>query len=446
MKRQTKQWFLALGLLSALTGMLPSALTWGQDLELIGLAMHRETGRDIYLGAMRAERPLASPADIVTTAGAREMEFRIVARRTSIRSILGGILLQAEVANDVPPPPDIVDFANGIMSAVQGSLYTSDSFGVRDNGQGQTIATANGQELTRTSADGVFNYFLSGWVGERGASTAFRNSLLAMDIAVGLRADYGAYTPSAERIAAVRAWAGKAAEPEQPAVVASTEPAADPAPEPALPAPQQQNTTTAQTQPVVAEISPSPAPAANVTPHSPSPMPAAAVSAVAGTGTGTGAIQEELVATTPAIATANIKPEMRDDKRPAEALASEREPEHPDNIQGLSVIEYSQRLAAFNSMVFRMVNTRIRYPRAAIRRDIQGQLELDITLDSQGELLEVAVARSSGHSMLDKAALKAANTAFDNPLGDPLDHVALAEYGDGEQLIIPVPVNFVLTE
>jgi len=160
MKRQSKQWFLALGLFSVCMVSLAPALAAQDDLNLIGLAMHRETGRDIYLGALRARDQLGTPAEIVSASGERAMEFRIVARRTSIRSVLGGILLQAELASGTSPSSATVDFANAIMSSVQGSLYTGDSFTLLQAAGGDTVAMLDSLEMARTEAQGVFDYFL----------------------------------------------------------------------------------------------------------------------------------------------------------------------------------------------------------------------------------------------------------------------------------------------
>jgi TonB family protein len=74
-------------------------------------------------------------------------------------------------------------------------------------------------------------------------------------------------------------------------------------------------------------------------------------------------------------------------------------------------------------------------------------VELDVTLRSNGELLAVAVARSSGHKILDAAAVKAAEGAFSGGLPGSIDPVALAEFGgEADYLVVPVPVSFKLTE
>lgn len=435
MNRHLYQWFLTLGLFCAFAGT-PSAQGASDGLNLVGLAMHRETGRDIYLAALRADRPMVSPAAIVTTPGAREMEFRIVARRTSIRSILGGILLQAEVASGSPPPAAVVSFANDIMGSVSGSLYADDHFALLDTGDGATVASVNGVEMARSGEAGVFDYFLSGWVGEHGPTTAFRSSLVAEDLDVDLRASYKALEPEAARVTEVAAWVAPEPEPEPEPAPKAEPPAAEPEQQVASAEPAPEPEPAAASEPATARPVPEPAPM-------PKPEPAVAASAAAQSVDRTAPSPDS----TPRIAMAKTEPAVEEAPEPAAALAEETEPEEPSGAAALSVIEYSQRLAAFNSMVFRMVNTKIRYPRAAIRRSVEGQLELDVTVNPDGSLVDVSMGRSSGHDMLDDAALRAARSAFEDDFAEPLDEVAIAEYSiAGGQLVIPVPVNFVLTD
>jgi TonB family protein len=71
-----------------------------------------------------------------------------------------------------------------------------------------------------------------------------------------------------------------------------------------------------------------------------------------------------------------------------------------------------------------------------------------LSVDKDGNLLEVSIAVSSGHTSLDNSAVKAANKAFSKKPVQEIDQVARSEYSeeDGETLIIPIPVSFILTE
>jgi protein TonB len=65
---------------------------------------------------------------------------------------------------------------------------------------------------------------------------------------------------------------------------------------------------------------------------------------------------------------------------------------------------------------------RIRYPALARANNWQGTVLLELLLDGEGRLEGLAVRRSSGYAVLDRAAsaLLKAITPVDNPLGRPL--------------------------
>ena len=114
------------------------------------------------------------------------------------------------------------------------------------------------------------------------------------------------------------------------------------------------------------------------------------------------------------------------------------------DILSLDLTEYSHRLAGFNSELIKLVYSQIKYPNRAVRRDIQGALELDITVLADGSLVEVAIAESSGYSILDAAAVEAAQKALERSSLGEIDPVVVAEYSIGGNLVIPVPVSFIL--
>ncbi len=421
MKHTIVSWMLTLGISSGAALCATSANALEDGFKISGLAMHQETSRDIYLGAIQFNEMVPKPDDLVLAPGPKIMEYRVVARRTSVRSLLGGMLLQAELATGESPSANVMEFANAIMSNVKGSLYTGDSLEIFLTEDDATVARLNGTELSTVQDGTVADYFLMGWVGSNGPTTNFRTDILAQDVDMGLMAKYNDTEASDDRIAAVAAWFG-----DQSEMVAVTE------------------------APVES--------ASSLEPPKPNPGAMAATTAAASTATITAAEaapepEIDLAGSADILDVAGESAASEDNSEAEEPvqLASIGSPapiaEEPDPLADLSVVEYSQRLAVFNNMLFRKVNSKVRYPKSAIRRNLQGELELDLTLSESGDLIEVAVVSSSGHRMLDEAAQKAAERAFDELELDGVDPVAAAEYSDGaERLIIPVPVKFVLSD
>ena len=427
MKTLIKQLCLTAGLLSAWT--MP-ALAVSDDLRLVGLAVHQETGREIYLGAIHVDKLVPKPDDIQNFTGPKAMEYRVVARRTSIRSLLGGMLLQAELATGQPANEATASFIDSIMRQVKGSLYAGDSFDIMLTEADEAVASLNGQELAQSNDGTVFDYLLMSWLGEKGASADFRRTLTAPDVDVTLLSVYNANEPSAERIAAVAEWTGGSEEPEAAEQVAAAAPAVPAAAE----------ISAAQPEPIS-----TPEIGADET-----PVPAVATVAALSSTPSTPAadpVAQAIEQTAPAAAE-EAAPEAPAEEAEAVQLAAitpQNSPVEPDRSisDALSLTDYSQQLLEFNAMVLREVNSNIKYPRSAVRRELEGTLELDLRLSQSGELQEIVVARSSGHSSLDSAAIRAANAAFEDGFQVTINEVATTEYGtESGEVIVPVPVIF----
>tara|TARA_R110002110_G_scaffold362241_1_gene572021 strand:+ start:87944 stop:89326 length:1383 start_codon:yes stop_codon:yes gene_type:complete len=447
-------------LCAALAACAAIASARDADLYLAGVGLHQETGRDIYLGGILLDSLTMRPDDLVSAPGPKVMEYRVVARRTSIRSLLGSMLLQGEVANGQPPGATTRAFANAILSTVQGSLYAGDALQIRLNANDTTTASLNGHEIARADGREASNYLLAGWVDESGPNTAFRSSLLADRPAADLASRWDETLPDDKRIAEVSAWSDSQ--------VAATETTAEARPR-----------TTSTTQEFAVDETAFSAPDATNTVSSSPQEQAAASSVVTATDpdTGTGLTADMLVPVSAASVAIRTTPENRDlleVPQPTEqSLESPRDsheqipnpldqgtqvatllatpdilaPQLPQGVAELSVELYSQRLYAFNSNLLRKIYSQINYPARAVRRSIQGSLELDLLLGRDGSFIDVSVVRSSGHSLLDKAALAAARKALASGVQSALDPVAIAEYSNTQdQLVVPVPVSFVLTE
>ncbi|NND67439.1 MAG: TonB family protein [Halioglobus sp.] len=432
-----------------------------QDWNLVGLGKHQETGRDIYLGGIYLKTGSARPSDLSALTGPWKMEYRIVARRTSIRSLLGSMLLQSEVATGRAPGPATTEFADGILSAIKSSLYAGDAFDIELEGN-VTYALLNGQILARSSNPGVASYFLAGWISEQGPAGAFREALLAPEIDPELLAQHNALKYSEQRSAEIAGSFGVPATNEpaliDPASTAGGLPAqsledaaavtplvveATPAPGAPFAANQDTPPTAATIGPLAADLAPATTealpPATDATTADRGPLAAPLVDT---------ALLAEIPQTTLAgpgvIGTARLPAEMvLQPVQPFSQGAGESPaPTAADEVMALGVQEYSQRLATFQSNMVARVYSKIRYPKRAVRRSLQGRLEIDVVLSGAGELRNVEVASSSGHAILDNAAVDAAEDAFRSGVDD-VDPVARAEFGVGpDELIVPVPVQF----
>ena len=418
------------------------------DFHLVGLAQHQQTGRNIYLGAIYFDQHGPKPADMVAASGPKLMEYRVIARRTSIRSLLGGMLLQSEVATGAAPDAATTEFANAILSTVKGSLYAGDSFEILLSEDDETFAYLNGHELARVDEGNVSDYLLMGWVGERGPSTVFRESMLGDEIDASLLSDLETVSFSTQRAAEIAGWIDAPQPGEQADTVAATTTSAEPVGS-LLPGPEPEP-----------EQEPEPEP-------EPEPEQLAEIAVLSQRVTG-----KAVYATPQMESTATLEPalelpatsqppidQLQDPALPgqdqeniqvaaltptADLLQSTGE----NSIQALDITEYSERLTEFHGQLVAMVYRKIRYPKRAVRRGLEGRLELDVTLLEDGKLVAINVVQPSGHSILDNAAIKAAEKALAAGQLQDIDPVAVAEFssGQGGNIVVPVPVNFMLQD
>lgn len=93
-------------------------------------------------------------------------------------------------------------------------------------------------------------------------------------------------------------------------------------------------------------------------------------------------------------------------------------------------------LASYGRALSEAIGRHQRYPRIAQLRHWQGTTLLDLAIDAEGRLLEVRVARSSGHDVLDQSAIEMARAA--TPLPRPSGPLASLD------LKLNVPVVFKL--
>ena len=414
------------------------------DFHLVGLAQHQQTGRNIYLGAIYFNQHVPKPADMVGASGPRLMEYRVIARRTSIRSLLGSMLLQSEVATGTAPDAATTEFANAILSKVEGSLYAGDSFEISLSEDDETLAHLNGHELARVSEGSVSDYLLMGWVGERGPSTLFRESMLAQAIDASLLAELEASSFSTQRAAEIAGWISAPQPGEQADTVAATTTGVEPAAS-TLPEPEPEPELAQESEPErLAEI-------------------AVLSQRVSGTAVYAAAPMESTATPEPALQLPEAS-EPPIEQLPDPVLAGQDQesiqvaalaptadllqPAGGNSIQALDITEYSERLSEFHGQLVAMVYREIRYPKRAVRRGLQGRLELDVTLLGDGKLVAIKVVQPSGHSILDNAAIKAANNALAAGQLQDIDPVAIAEFssGQGGNIVVPVPVNFMLQD
>jgi protein TonB len=99
-----------------------------------------------------------------------------------------------------------------------------------------------------------------------------------------------------------------------------------------------------------------------------------------------------------------------------------------------SAIEAKRKIEAWQRKIFAHIVRHKRYPGEARAKALAGETLIAFTLDRQGHVANLRIARSSGHAVLDRAAIQVLERA--DPL--PVPPVQLAS----QNLDFSVPMRF----
>lgn len=193
--------------------------------------------------------------------------------------------------------------------------------------------------------------------------------------------------------------------PAPPVAAREPEPARKPAPAPATPAaaPPREIERTAPPPARLAQQKPTPAAVAEVPPSpAPEPAPPAATAAETQETPATAATPSlptaaQLITRSFALASLNAELQQKLDthaKRPRQKFISANTQEY----------RYAAYMEAWRAKVERIGN--INYPDEARQKQLSGALLLDVALRPDGSVIEILVRRSSGHKVLDDAAVR----------------------------------------
>ncbi|PIE18908.1 MAG: hypothetical protein CSA66_03530 [Proteobacteria bacterium] len=80
---------------------------------------------------------------------------------------------------------------------------------------------------------------------------------------------------------------------------------------------------------------------------------------------------------------------------------------HEDGVDAPAPVDLDKLLRSYIAKVARSVRRDMTYPRAALRAELEGRCVVAVTIDGGGRVVSIALVRSSGHTVLDKAAVAA---------------------------------------
>lgn len=346
---------------------------------LNGIAGHQELGKDQFLGALFTETP-SNNADILLAANQpMRIELKILsqdgisARRFS-RMWIDGMAINNN--------PDVLRAqANNIVkldSLFKGRLVSGDHiiFGLTP-GQGVNVSV-NSITLGNINDDKFFSLILSSWIGKIPLSSEFKDGILKLGASGGaLIARFDQIKPDLSRVSEVSGWAGGNNTQVAAAVSSSSK---------------------ASKSSIAADLSVNTGP----TPIALPPL------------TQTEASSSSSQAKSKAVAAASsvkkaVVEEDEDDSAPAFTAES------------LLARQFYVKEA------IKMINKTVRYPASAQQKGQEGSVRVTVTLDRQGNIINIVASEPGKYQVLTKEAMAAIKRAAPfQPLPDAIQSDTIA--------------------
>jgi len=324
------------------------------DTLLNGLASHTEFNKEQYITALYLDTASSVSADIASNPGLKRMRMHITSKRIPSRSFRNNWLQRIAINN---PDASLIKFAPSMAEfakLIRQRYRQGDQLEFKLDQAGATVIRLNEVELGMINKPGFFNLLLRTWIGPVPINTGFRQQMLAAgEIDAALLQCFQAITPTEQRISQLKESLIKKALAAAPQAQVATQ----------IEAPKLDKRD--QAPKVAATPEPKPEPKAPVKPEpEPEPIVVAAI--------------------------------LDDDEL-------EEEDSSVEDISAESIL--SRQL--YQSKLVKWTYKHVAYPKRAIKRQQEGRVLLQITLNRDGLVEELNVVEASKYGALNRAAEKA---------------------------------------
>lgn len=395
---------------------------------LNGMAILNNFGKEKYIAALYVDTPTTSPESVSLPNNSAAMEFLIIDRSISKRSMARLWAESLAINADYSQLEKYADDFAALTSLIKGRLVTGDKLRIKNTETGVEL-TLNDIALGSVQSDGLFELLLQTWIGEVPPSTQFREQLLAGgNIDPTLKSRFDGLKPAEGRIQQITArWL---------APVGATDPGASEADNSAeseaiASTPEVEANETEQTPEIVT------ASAAVVTEPvetEPTVPETATTTAVIETASFQGATSDRDLAPESEEQASLDSSQVADSSEP-EAEVNEVEPEPQaeeiareppvqvalaDTAIAQPVLDESaeeeeedfsaEELLAgrrYYTDVKKRIYQRVEYPKQALKAGREGDVGLEVLLDATGKIIDTVVSQESQYRTFDREATRA---------------------------------------
>ena len=376
-------------------------------MELQGAAIYQRLNNDVYIASIHSGNS-NSNAWLNSSAPLR-LEMRILALELSPRRFYRlwneglAINLSQRQMNEQ------VDELTRFMYLLKDDLLEGDHV-VMSNETGKTRVSVNGVELLVVDSPKMVKSLLNVWIGKYPRSQQFKDRLINMSASdrSAMKSRLAGMQFDQERVAVIEGWVKpKQVEEEPEQAIAATDDDSG-----------------------AGELVAAAAGAA------------AGQAAVAADGAGStvevlqevaeGTVEDDVAEET------GPTPEELEAQRLAAEEAARQAAEAAERERQEQMLRVERQLAesSYYRNMLNQANAKVKYPRSALKRKLQGVTRVSVLLNRDGTLKMAQIVETSEHSSLDKAAIKAAEAASPYP--------AIPEILDGDEFEFDVPFRFVM--
>ncbi|MGS2722535.1 TonB family protein [Porticoccus sp. GXU_MW_L64] len=392
------------------------------NLILNGASSYRDLGNDKFLAALYLELPSNNYESIISTTTAKRMEMRLTSRYSKRRWV--NLWMQSiAISNSNKTFNALAEPLVEVFNQQKGDLEPGDIVAIEMKGD-RCFYQVNGVTLTGDLPGELFNLFANAWIGKAPPSADFRDAILGVDVdTIALQDQLAQIQPPEARVQAIQEWiAPPEPEIDEAQLLAeqkAKEQAAAKAAALAAAEAEKERTLENDALPTHATVVPGAEPdtaaialaAAKQFVDQQAVLPPAEPD--------TGLAGTELEGTAP-------------EAVESEVATADGAPEEVFSVSSALAVKDYVRSAK------QQIYKSLKYPVSALDRGYQGQVRLNIEVDRNGKLLNVAAAQKSPYKTLDRAAIRAVKKAA--------PYKPLPQEIADETLSLSIPFKFALVD
>lgn len=345
---------------------------------LNGLATHSELGNEQFIAGLYTTTLTKSARDILIAKEEKQMQVRVLASNLSSRRFkrmwIEGMAINSSSSELERHSSNMANFSNMLkIKLVQGDIFS-----ILRTDENVTVSL-NGAKLGVIDETEFFDLLLRTWIGPVPLSSTFRGDLLAEgEMNTERLATYNGTRPTDDRILAVASALSKR--------VARKAKAAPPAPIVSAPAPVVASTPIIQAPKITQQIV-----------KAPTISPTESQEPIAGEESEPPSLEEG----------SQIPPTIGDEPETLATGESLFDDEDEDEFTAESILAQQKYVGVLKNWSRKY----LQYPAKAFRKNQQGLVRLNITIDREGRVKSVETLEESKYRALNKEAVSAAKRA-----------------------------------